>query len=210
MGGAKPVRRRERGQIVQAVEAEQRRGAGGLGQVAETVVPRTLQDGLERRAGVGAVAVQDVGPAGEAEGAEQGQAVQRVADVLRVDGLAGQVGVIVLDGVVGDRGIRHERRGGVAERGNGVVEGCDGRDRGRPLAGEGAGDGGFDRGGGEPRVAPGTAVDVHEVPGSHDRASAPGEGRDGRAGEPGGFRRPQLAWIKAAEDADNGGYLKSI
>ncbi len=90
MGGAKPIRHRECGQIVQAIKPEQRRGAG------------RLQDGLERQEGAGAVAGPDVGLAGEAEGAEQGQAVQRVADVLRVDGLAGQVGVVVLDGVVGD------------------------------------------------------------------------------------------------------------
>ena len=92
---------RSRGQVIQAVEAEQRGTAGRLGKVAETVVPRGLEDGLERQAGAAAVAGQDVGPAGEAKGAEQGQAVQHVADVLRVDGLAGQVGVIVLDGVIG-------------------------------------------------------------------------------------------------------------
>jgi hypothetical protein len=104
VGDAETFRRRERGQIVQAVEAEQRRGAGRLGKLAETVAPRGLQDGLEHQAGAAAVAGQDVGPAAEAKRAEQGQAVQHVADVLRVDRLAGQVGVVVLDGVVGDGG----------------------------------------------------------------------------------------------------------
>jgi hypothetical protein len=135
------------------------------------VVPRGLEDGLEHQAGAAAVAGQDVGPAGEAKGAEQGQAVQHVADVLRVDGLAGQVGVIVLDGVVGNGGIRHNRGSGVVDLGNGVVEGRNGGDRGWPCpgehaAGESVGDGGLDRGGGEPRIAPGAAVDVHEVRGS--------------------------------------------
>lgn len=74
VGGTQPVRCRERGQVIQAVEAEQRGRAGRLGKVAETVVPRGLEDGLERQAGAAAVAGQDVGPAGEAKGARPGRA----------------------------------------------------------------------------------------------------------------------------------------
>jgi hypothetical protein len=57
---------------------------------------------------------QDIGPACEAEGAEQGQAVEHVADVLRMDGLAGQISVIVLDSVVTNGGLGHERGRGVS------------------------------------------------------------------------------------------------
>jgi hypothetical protein len=44
VGGAKLVRGRERGQVIQAIEAEQRGRAGRLGKVAETVVLWWLED----------------------------------------------------------------------------------------------------------------------------------------------------------------------
>jgi hypothetical protein len=43
VGGAKPIRGRERGQVVQAVEAEQRGGAGRLGKVAVGSSPAKVQ-----------------------------------------------------------------------------------------------------------------------------------------------------------------------
>jgi len=107
-GGAEPVH--QRGQVVQTVHAQERGRAGCLGQVPELVVVRGHQDGLRGDAGAGAVAGEDIGPVGQTEGAQQGEALEDVAHVLGVDGVAGGVRVLVRGGGdVGERGVGGER-----------------------------------------------------------------------------------------------------
>ena len=62
--------------------------------------------------------------------------------------------MVVLNGIIWESWVRRVW-------GKGIVDGCNGCDGVRRIGlGEGVGDGGFDGGGGEVRVAPGTAVDV--------------------------------------------------
>jgi len=92
--------------------------AGWLRQVPEPVVAPGHQDGLGGDTGAGAVAGQQVGPIAQTEGAQQGEAVQDVADVIGVDGLAGRVRV-VRGGGVGKRGAGGHLREGIVDRGDG-------------------------------------------------------------------------------------------
>lgn len=81
MGGAKPVH--ELGKVIQTVETEERGRTGRIGDVLKPMVLRGLEDGLKREAGTTAVAREDVGLVGEAEGAEQRESVRRVKMVLK-------------------------------------------------------------------------------------------------------------------------------
>ena len=99
-----------------------------------------LEGGLEREGGAAAVAREDVGRVGEAEGAQQGQAMENVAYVLGVCGLARGIRMVVLNGVVGKGGMS-------GELGDAVIDRSNGDDWGRLLGGgECVRDGRFDRG----------------------------------------------------------------
>lgn len=76
---------------------------------------RPLEGGLEREEGAAAVAREDVGRVGEAEGAQQGQAMENVAYVLGVCGLARGIRMVVLKGVVGEARMSGELGEGVVE-----------------------------------------------------------------------------------------------